>query len=282
MKKGVIIDCLGKDFASSAAIASEMGFDGIQLHLSGELSPSRVTPDMIKFRRETAEKYGLEIVSCVGDAGGFGFVDPKEAPQKVAFTKRKLDVAKELGARIVTAHIGVIPDDFTSSSFFSMRDSLNEIGKYAESFGLRYAIETGPEPADRLRRFLDTLDFRAVGVNLDPANLVMVTDYDPAKAVRILGSSIFHTHVKDGKLIKKTDPKVIYDYFAVGGIEDIRLSDYFIETPLGEGDVDFDGYFAALKEIGYDGYLTVERETGSDPKADIQKAIDFINEKLFQ
>lgn len=281
MKKGVIIDCFGKDFASSAAVASEMGFDGIQIHLAGELAPSRVTPEIIKSRRETAEKYGLEIVSCVGDAGGFGFVDPKDAPGKVELTKRKLDVAKELGASIVTAHIGVIPDDFTSDAFFSMRDSLNGIGKYAESVGLRYAIETGPEPAERLRRFLDALDTDGVGVNLDPANLVMVTDYDPAKAVRILGQSIFHTHVKDGRLIKKTDPKVIYDYFAVGGIEDIRLSDYFIETPLGEGDVDFDCYFSALKEIGYDGYLTVERETGSDPKADIQKAIDFINEKLF-
>ena len=56
----------------------------------------------------------------------------------------------------------------------------------------------------------------------------------------------------------------------------MNAADYFIETPVGEGDVDFEKYFAALKDIGYDGYLTVERETGDDPEADIAKAMRFL------
>ena len=108
----------------------------------------------------------------------------------------------------------------------------------------------------------------------------MVTDDDPVEAVYTLKDYIVHTHVKDGVMLKKADPKVIYDYFAEGGIGDLRLSDYFLETPPGEGKVDFDRYFAALKEIGYDGFLTIERETGADPADDIKRALKFIKDKI--
>ena len=64
-------------------------------------------------------------------------------------------------------------------------------------------------PAARLKKFLDSLLSRGVAVNLDPANLVMVTDDDPVEAVYTLKDYIVHTHAKDGILLKKTDPKVI-------------------------------------------------------------------------
>ena len=101
----------------------------------------------------------------------------------------------------------------------------------------------------------------------------MVTGQDPVKAVKKLGKYIVHTHVKDGIMLKQTDPEIIYDCFAKGGIDALNVSDYFLETPLGEGSVDFSNYIKALKEIGYDGYLTIERETGNNPINDIQNAL---------
>ena len=74
---------------------------------------------------------------------------------------------------------------------------------------------------------------------------------------------------------KKSNPLEIYNHFAEGGIEALNVADYFIETPVGEGDVDFGAYIGALKAIGYDGFLTIERETGADPLADIQKAAEY-------
>jgi sugar phosphate isomerase/epimerase len=50
----------------------------------------------------------------------------------------------------------------------------------------------------------------------------------------------------------------------------------FLEVPLGEGGVDWDGYLNALNEIGYGGYLTIEREVGSNPEADIRLAVNFL------
>ena len=74
-------------------------------------------------------------------------------------------------------------------------------------------------------------------VNFDPANFVMVTGDDPVKGVYTLKDYIVHTHAKDGIMKQKSDPKD-YTFFAEGGIEDLRLEDYFLETPLGEGHVD--------------------------------------------
>ena len=91
---------------------------------------------------------------------------------------------------------------------------------------------------------------------------------------------IVHTHLKDGKMLKKSNPLEIYNHFAEGGIEALNVADYFIETPVGEGDVDFVAYVKALREIGYDGFLTIERETGADPSADIRKAAEYARANL--
>ena len=157
------------------------------------------------------------------------------------------------------------------------RKQLAEIGR---ENGVKFAVETGPEPAERLKIFLDALKSPGVAVNLDPANLVMVTDDDPVKAVYTLKDYIVHTHAKDGIMLKKTDPQKIYDFFAEGGIGDMRMSDYFLETPLGRGNVDFGAYLAALKSIGFNGYLTIERELGADPLNDIRLAVDFLRSEI--
>ena len=146
--------------------------------------------------------------------------------------------------------------------------------------GAFFAVETGPEPAQRLKSFLDSLSSKGVAVNLDPANLAMVTDDDPVEAVYTLKDYIVHTHAKDGLLLQKTDPKIIYDFFAEGGIGDLRLDEYFREVPLGEGLVPFDKYLATLSEIGYNGFLTIEREAGADPVGDIGKAVRFLDDKI--
>ena len=184
------------------------------------------------------------------------------------------DLAVEFGTSVVTTHIGVIPADKDNPRYKVMLDALTECGLYAKEKGVTLARETGPETAAVLKRFLDDTK-GGVGVNLDPANFVMVTGQDPAEAVRLLGKKIVHTHLKDGKMLKKSDPLEIYNHFAEGGIEALNVADYFIETPVGEGDVDFAAYIGALKEIGYDGFLTIERETGADPSADIQKAAEY-------
>ena len=135
-----------------------------------------------------------------------------------------------------------------------------------------FAIETGPETAQTLKGFLDSLGSKGVAVNFDPANFVMVTGDDPVQGVYTLKDYIVHTHAKDGRRLRVREPEAIY-----GLIEDtIQEGRDFEELPLGEGDVDFPGWLKALDDIGYRGFLTIEREVGDNPEADIRRAVDFL------
>ena len=280
MKLGVITDCFGRPLSESLRMAAELGFDGVQIYATtGSFSPDALDAAGRQRYREELRACGLEVSALCGDMGGYGFEIAADNPARIEKTKRIIDLANEFETAVVTTHIGVIPSDPQEERYRVMQAALTECGRYATAHGVTLAIETGPEPASVLKGFVEGTA-GGVGVNLDPANFVMVTAQDPVEAVELLGPHIVHTHVKDGVMHRRTDPKIIYDCFARGGIEALNVSDYFTETPVGEGDVDFPAYLRALRAAGYDGYLTVERETGADPIADIRRAKDTITQLL--
>lgn len=275
-KIGIISDWLRLPFRESMEKCAQLGSDGVQLYaVEGEMAPEHMTAADIAEKRDIIASNGLTVSALCGDLGGHGFTIAAENPHKIQRSKRIVDLALELGSHVVTTHIGVVPAE-KNDTYRILQDACNQLAEYAQRNGARFAIETGPEPAERLKEFLDSLDSPGVAVNLDPANLVMVTDDDPVQAVYTLKDYIVHTHAKDGVMLRKTDPKVIYDFFAEGGIGDLRLEEYFKELPLGTGKVDFDRYLQALRDIGYHGFLTIEREVGTDPTADIALAVEFL------
>lgn len=275
-KIGIIADWLHLPFRESIEKCAELGADGVQLYaVEGEMAPENMTPADIAEKRDIITSNGLVVSALCGDLGGHGFAIAADNPVKIERSKRIVDLALELGTNIVTTHIGVVPAEH-NDTYKVMQQACRELAEYADACGAHFAIETGPEPAQRLRTFLDELGSTGVAVNLDPANFVMVTDDDPVQAVYTLKDYIVHTHAKDGVMLKKTDPKIVYDFFADGGIGDLRLEEYFKEMPLGQGRVDFDGYLKALNDIGYHGFLTIEREVQTDPAADIALAVGYL------
>ena len=173
-----------------------------------------------------------------------------------------------------------MPAENDSEEYKVLLTACRQIGNYAFEKGVTFAIETGPEVAIHLKNFLVHADSKGLGVNMDPANLVMVTGDDPVQAVYTLRDYIVHTHAKDGIKLKDCNPLEVYNSFAEGGVEGLNIGELFNEVPLGDGNVDFDKYIAALRDIGYSGYLTIEREVGADPVADITKAVTFLQNKL--
>lgn len=283
-KIGVIVDSFGVGVKEGLRKAKEVGAEGVQIYaVKGEMDPDvlKSSADR-KALRDYIEGLGLEISALVGDLGGHGFQDEAANPAKIEKSKRIMDLALELGTNIVTTHIGVVPGDPNSRVYHVMQAACEELSQYAHSMGGYFAIETGPETAAHLKSFLDTLSSKGVSVNFDPANMVMVTGDDPVQGVKILRDYIVHTHVKDGVRHRVVDPRAIYGSLETEGMEHEKIAkileegNLFEELPLGEGDVDFDAYFAALQEIGYTGYLTIEREVGDNPEEDIRKAVQFI------
>lgn len=280
-KIGIISDWLKMPFADAMKTCSELGANGVQMYaVSGEMAPENMTAAKIAEKNAILKANGLEVSALCGDLGGHGFAIKEDNASKIEKSKRIIELAKQMGSNVVTTHIGVVPKDENSDRYKIMLEACSELAEIAHKNEAFFAIETGPEPAAHLKKFLDKIVTPGIAVNLDPANLVMVTGDDPVEAVYTLKDYIVHTHAKDGVMKKKTDPKIIYNAFAVGGVEGFVVGDYFAETPFGEGGVDFDRYLAALNDIGYNGYLTVERELGADPLGNIKLAVDFLKQRV--
>jgi L-ribulose-5-phosphate 3-epimerase len=278
---GVLVDSFKLGFTDGIRKAKDLGVTGIQVSaVQGETAPENLTAGQRKAILDQVRSNGLVISALMGDLGGHGFAKTADNAWKIEKSKRIMDLALDLDTHVITTHIGVVPDQDSHPRWKILQEACESLGEYGDKVGAFFAIETGPEKASTLKRFLDSLSSRGVRVNLDPANLVMVTGDDPVQAVYTLKDYIVHTHAKDGVMKKKDDPERIYNFFAEGGIEDLNLQDYFLETPLGMGQVNFDEYLKALAAVGYTGFLTIEREVGGQPEEDIRLAVEFLKQKI--
>ncbi|WP_200905961.1 sugar phosphate isomerase/epimerase [Paenibacillus sp. IHB B 3415] len=279
-KIGVIADSFGRDLRSNLRTARDIGAEGVQLWaIQGEMDPAKLPAQDRKAIKAYLAELNLELSALCADYGGQGFKNPAENGWKISKSKLALDLALDLDCHIVTTHIGIVPEDPGDPEYAILQEACNELAVYASARGGYFAIETGPEPAARLKSFLDSLDTQGMSVNFDPANMVMVTGDDPVQGVYTLRDYIVHTHVKDGVRLREVDP---YDVYGVLDHERIAVMGEsgagFREVPPGEGSVDFPAYFSALQDIGYKGYLTVEREVGDRPEDDIAAAVKFIGQ----
>jgi len=257
-KIGAVLESFELPQKEALAKAAEIGLDGIQMYTTkGETAAENMTAADRKALLALVRSYGLSLSALCGDFMEGGFGNAEKNMILVPRSKNVVDLALDLDTRIVTTHIGVVPEDENCEIYHIMQDACGELCRYAEAKGVRFAVETCPESALCLKKFLDSLGGKGVSVNLDPANFMMALGEDAAQAVYTLKDYIVHTHAKDGRrLIRR------------------------IDVPLGTGDVDFDAYLAALDEIGYCGFLTIEREHGENRVEDIAHAANFLRGKM--
>ena len=273
---GVMLESFRLPTPEAVAKAAEVGAQGIQMYCTGgEHAPENMTPAKCAELLDLLKSHGLRFSALCGDLG-HGFGNAELNPSLIEKSKRIVDLSLTLECGIVTTHIGVVPTDKNHDRYKIMQEACYTLAEYADSVGARFAVETGPETSADLKAFLDSLGgTKGVGVNLDPANLVMVTGDDPVVAVHNLKDYIVHTHAKDGVMLQRGVPEYIYG--VVHPVpQEFQGIQYFAEVPLGQGSVHFDTYMAALDEIGYKGFLTIERECGDSPEADIRLAAEHL------
>lgn len=272
---GVMVESFRLPYREAVEKAASLGAKGLQIYMTqGDMSPEQLNEKKVRELLDIAKSYGLSFSAVCGDFGQ-GFSDPELNKINIERSKRVMEFAKILETDIVTTHIGVVPSDSNHPRYQIMQEACRTLAEYADSMNSHFAVETGPETADVLKGFLDSLNSKGVAVNLDPANFVMVTGDDPVKAVHTLKDYIVHTHAKDGIKLLDVKPEIIYGIEKAD--EEAAWDVAFKEMPLGKGNVDFKNYLKALEEIGYRGYLTIEREVGDDPISDIKTAVNYLN-----
>lgn len=281
MKTGILLDSLQLGLYEGLSFAAAAGAEGVQFYASrGELTPwNSSTEDWRRFRQKCAD-LGLELAALCGEFGGHGFERADEHELRIRKTRELVDFALELGTRVVSMHIGVVPEDRNSGIYQNLKYALSEVSNYAGSRGVVLAVETGPEPAERLAAFIKDCGTAGLGVNFDPANLVMVQGSNAATDFRTLAPLVAHVHAKDGIRKKVCNARLIYDSFAEDDFATIDVNDFFDELPLGSGAVNFPQLLAAMHDSGYTGFLTIEREAGNQRRQDVAEGLKFLKHQL--
>lgn len=273
------IDGLRLPWAEALAAARRLGLGGIQFTPAGPTGPDALDAGARRALSADLAAHGLVPTALCGDLGGHAFHRPAERAARRTATAQILDLAGDLGCPVVSAHIGVIPEDRQHPRWDAIATALAQVGADADARGVRYAIETGPERSAVLRDLLDRIACPGLAVNFDPANLIMVQGEDAIPAWRTLAPWVVHVHAKDGVRHQPCDAEEVYAAFAEGGFAalEARTGTLFAETPLGAGSVDWASLLPVMHATGYRGWLTIERETGPDPVADVAAAVGFLS-----
>lgn len=167
---------------------------------------------------------------------------------------RAADVTRQLKVRYLTMHAGFI--DLSERPYAQkIEDRIRNLADVAGESGLMLLLETGQETAQEMRHLFERLDHAALGINFDPANMILYGQGDPIEAVGTLAPWLRHVHVKDA-------------------LPANRPGQWGTEVPWGEGRVEPHTFLAALQKANFTGALAIEREGGDDRLGDIRTAVE--------
>ena len=260
---------LGED-AAPEHIAASVASLGVTCGQLGVHGGADLSTDSARRWKAALDSSGIEVVTAFMNFEGESYESIPVCTATVGFVPRKTrherqeralqisDFAKVLGVPGIAAHIGCLPKDPTDPDHVAVLGLVRRICDRCARNGQTFALETGQEPAAELLDFLHAVDRPNLGVNFDPANMILYGSGEPMEALRTLGAHVLTVHCKDG-----TWPKA--------------QGEWGCETPLGSGDVGMERYVETLRAIGYTGPLVIEREiVGEEQRADIRQAVALL------
>lgn len=246
-------------------LVGQCGLDKVQLNLG----PVIDAPDTWGGLSDRLKDARLQVVSgmfgckderyatleTIRETGGF--MPDEHWPANRVIAERALSAAMDLGVTRISTHAGFIPHDTASPGHVKMLERLGEIADLYHAAGAELLLETGQETAADLTAFLDALNRPNVGINFDPANMILYGKGDPIDALRRLMPRVGQVHLKDADA---TDTPGTWGK----------------EKRLGDGEVDWPAFMGVLDEHGYAGDLVIEREAGATRIEDVKTARDRI------
>jgi sugar phosphate isomerase/epimerase len=235
-------------------VLAEIGGLGIQdgqMAIPGDLPLADVADVWTHALRET----GFHLHTLFGVYTGESYADIPTVQRTVGFIpratraereRRTLEIV-ELAAALhvpgIATHIGFVPQDRLDADYLNAVELVRRIADAAARHGITFALETGQETAAELLDFLLEVNRDNVGVNFDPANMVLYGAGDPIEALDTVGQHVITVHCKDGDWPSAAAP---------GSLG--------VEKPIGQGSVDFRAFLTLLTKFGYQRPLFIERE----------------------
>jgi L-ribulose-5-phosphate 3-epimerase len=159
------------------------------------------------------------------------------------------EIAEQMELPLVTFHAGFIPEGQCEERT-KMLKRLHILADIFAKHGVLLGLETGQECAPNVVSVLEELAHPSLGVNYDPANMILYGKGDPIEAINTLSPWVQQVHIKDAKATE-------------------LLGTWGTEMPAGEGDVPWEKFLECVPS-GVN--LVIEREGGENRISDVQQA----------
>lgn len=259
-----------KDPKDLAQKLRETGIFRVQL----ALDPLRASPKIWGDTEKILRKNGISVVSgmvgCIGEDYSTldsirrtgGIAPDATWKQNVKNFTACAVIAKKMGLKLVTFHAGFLPPDESHPTFGKMLQRLEVAADIFMGQNILIGLETGQETAAELAALLHKLNHPNIGVNFDPANMILYDKGDPVKALHTLAPWVRQVHIKDAIRTK------------VPGT-------WGQEVPVGTGDMDWRAFFSTFKHVIFNVNLAIERECGDKRVADIRAARKVVEKTFF-
>lgn len=188
-----------------------------------------------------------------------GYVPDDLWSERQTLTLQAGKLAAELGINTLSTHVGFVPRS-NDPHYTVIVDRICSLATSLAENNVELLMETGQESSSELLQFLNSISCKNVGINFDPANMILYGSGDPIDAILTLARHVRHVHVKDAVASSKP------------GLEWGR------EVAFGDGQVPHSRFLQALRSINYVGPLVIEREAGEDRLADVAYAIETLEQ----
>jgi len=250
-------------------IISKIGYDGIEIMCDvPHLWPWDATPQKISSIKTLLAKNHLGISNLnaftmckIGDFHHPSWIEKDTIYRKkrIRHTIASLKLATLLGAKTVSTEPGgYIPTHFSRKKALDIfRNGIIKSVGAARNNNVKLLVE--PEPELLIERACEFLDFinsinsELVGLNFDIGHFYCVGESIPQTILK-LARYICHFH-----------------------LEDIANTRRHIHLVPGDGAIDFEAVFEAIKGIGYNGWITIELYPYQENPAEVAKrTFDFI------
>jgi L-ribulose-5-phosphate 3-epimerase len=228
------------------------------------------TDDLAKAIKDESKKSKVKITSLWAGWPGpavwdfvdgpytLGLVPPQYREERIRVLKLAADWAKKAGIPAIVTHLGFIPENAKDPEFAAVVAAVKDVAEHCKKHDIEFWFETGQETPVTMLRLIQVVGTGNLGVNLDPANLILYGKASPVDSLDVFGQHVRGIHAKDG--LYPTDP--------------MKLGH---EVKVGDGKVRFPEFVARLGQVGYKGAYIIEREiSGEQQSKDIAETVKYL------
>lgn len=231
-----------------ATLVHRVGYDGI------ELGPEWLNQPVEAIRKEL-DGINIAVSAIVGSIGLLN-TDPQKRAEAVELDRRRLEMAKQLGAGFVI-EVPVFGENKFDSRETEERMLIPELKQLAPDVK-RTGVTLLLEPCNRKETHFMTKQSQG-------ADIIRQTG---APGFKLL-SDFYHMQLEEPDIAK-----TLAEYGKFTGY--VHLADGEKRTEPGSLPFDYRPGFRELKKAGFTGWLTVESKATDDPEAALARALRYI------